>query len=315
MSLPTVVFLLVVFVVTAALAGFAVWLSYPDRFRQRLVDDRAHAAQAPGLAALMGRAAPALLHMLRPLAKLSLPETGWNHSPMRLRFLNAGWQRASAPVLFFGTKSLLAFAAPGMVLLASGTGLMKVASGALPVLLALAAVIGYYLPNAFLNHAIRRRQREIFEQFPDALDLLIICIEAGLSLDQALSRVANEIALTSRVLAKELQRVQIEMRSGLSREAALRHLALRTGVEDIDLLVAMLIQAERFGTSIGQSLRAHSDNLRTKRRQRAEEAAARIAVRLLMPLIFLIFPTLMLVLLGPAVIQITRVLLPAIGAY
>jgi len=105
----------------------------------------------------------------------------------------------------------------------------------------------------------------------------------------------------------------MERRSGFSKETALRHLALRTGVEEIDLLVAMLIQADRFGTSIGDSLRVHADNLRTKRRQRAEEAAAKIAVKLLMPLIFMIFPTLILVLMGPAVIQIYRVLLPTMA--
>ncbi len=124
-----------------------------------------------------------------------------------------------------------------------------------------------------------------------------------------------EIDIKSKVLAQELQLVLMELRSGFSKEAALRHLALRSGVEEIDLLVAMMIQADRFGTSMGDSLRVHADNLRTKRRQRAEEEAAKIAVKLLMPLIFMIFPTLMLVLVGPAMIQIYRVLLPTLGAH
>ena len=124
---------------------------------------------------------------------------------------------------------------------------------------------------------------------------------------------AGELHLKSETLAQELQLVLMELRTGFSKEQALRHLALRTGVEDIDMLVAMLIQADRFGTSMGDSLRVHSENLRSKRRQVAEEAAAKIAIKLLFPLIFFVFPTLLLVLLGPALIQVYRVLLPAMG--
>jgi len=134
-----------------------------------------------------------------------------------------------------------------------------------------------------------------------------------LGLDQAIARVAAEIDIKSKVLAQELQLVLMELRSGYSKETALRHMALRVGIEEVDLLVAMMVQADRFGTSMGDSLRVHADNLRTKRRQRAEEAAAKIAVKLLMPLIFMIFPTLMLVLVGPAMIQIYRVLQPSLA--
>lgn len=176
-----------------------------------------------------------------------------------------------------------------------------------------AAAVGYYLPNLILRLKIAERQRELFASFPDALDLLIICIEAGLGLDQAIARVAAEIDIKSKVLAQELQLVLMELRSGYSKETALRHMALRVGIEEVDLLVAMMVQADRFGTSMGDSLRVHADNLRTKRRQRAEEAAAKIAVKLLMPLIFMIFPTLMLVLVGPAMIQIYRVLQPSLA--
>ncbi len=182
------------------------------------------------------------------------------------------------------------------------------------VLLVLAAV-GYYLPNGVLSRQVRRRQQTIFEDFPDALDLLTVCVEAGLGMDAALTRVADEMHIKSQALSEELQLVLLEMRAGLSKEVALRNLALRTGVEDIDVLVAMLIQAERFGTSVGESLRVHSENLRLKRRLRAEETAGKIGVKLLFPLIFCIFPTLMLVLLGPAVIQVMRVLVPTLTAH
>jgi tight adherence protein C len=179
--------------------------------------------------------------------------------------------------------------------------------------LLLAASFGYYLPNILLAKRIQHRQRDIFESFPDALDLMTVCVEAGLAMDAALLRVADEIGLKSPVLSDELHLVTLELRAGLPKERALRNLALRTGVEDVDALVAMLIQAERFGTSIADSLRVQSDQLRTRRRQRAEEAAAKIALKLLFPLIFFIFPSLLVVLMGPAFIQIYRVLLPNMG--
>jgi tight adherence protein C len=147
----------------------------------------------------------------------------------------------------------------------------------------------------------------VFENLPDAIDLMMVCIEAGLGLDAAIARVAQEMRLKSDLLADELHLVGLELRAGSTRERALRNLALRTGVEEVDGLVTMLVQADRFGTSIADSLRVHADMLRTRRRQRAEEAAAKIAVKLLFPLIFCIFPSLMLVLLGPAFIAIYRI--------
>jgi tight adherence protein C len=169
-------------------------------------------------------------------------------------------------------------------------------------------------PNVVLTRCRARRQRTILEDFPDALDLLIVCIEAGLGMDAALMRVANEISISSPAVASELQLMLLEMRSGFTKEKALCDLALRTGVEDIDMFASMLIQAERFGTSIGASLRVISDTLRTRRRMRAEERAAKIALKLLFPLIFCLFPALLTVLLGPAFIHVYRVLLPPLSA-
>jgi tight adherence protein C len=142
------------------------------------------------------------------------------------------------------------------------------------------------------------------------LDLLVICVEAGLGLDQALLRVAEELRITHPELFEELQLVNLEMRVGKTRIEALRELAKRTGLDDIKALVSMLIQTERFGTSIAQSLRVHSDELRMKRRQRAEEKAAKMSVKMVPVLVFFIFPALMVVILGPAVLQIMRQLLP-----
>lgn len=245
--------------------------------------------------------------LARPLAKLSLPEDGWEDSPIRIRFINAGWRNSVAPALFYAAKTGLAALLPFIVYLALRHGQSNVLLWALA-----AAAAGYYLPDLWLKRCLKVRKREIFETFPDALDLMTVCVEAGLAMDAALARVAQEIGLKSLILAEELQLVTLELRAGSGKEKALRNLALRTGVEDVESLVTLLIQAERFGTSIAASLRVQSDQLRTKRRQRAEEMAAKIALKLLFPLIFFIFPTLLVVLMGPAMLQIRRAL-PALG--
>lgn len=248
-----------------------------------------------------------------PLAKLSLPAEGWENSALRVRFMNAGYRNSSAPILFFAAKTILTIALPGLLMLYSGVSDVAFALNAFMLLLVLLAAIGYFLPNALLARQIAYRKREIFENFPDAIDLMTVCVEAGLGLDAAIGRVGEEMRLKSPILSEELHMVNLELRAGGTRARALRNLALRTGVEEVDNLAAMLIQADRFGTSIADSLRVHSDSLRTKRRLRAEEAAAKIPVKLLFPLIFCIFPSMLLVLLGPAFISIYRVLLPTMA--
>jgi tight adherence protein C len=263
------------------------------------------------------RRTPLIEHIAKltgPLAKLSLPDENWERSAIRTRFIMAGFRHPSAPAIFFAAKTILALALPLLLYLAlSSLGKQQSMTNLMMYLLG-AATLGNYLPNILLRNAIGRRQNEIFESFPDALDLMTICVEAGLGVDAALSRVATEIGLASPVLSEEMTLVTLELRAGATKEKALRNLALRTGVEDVDALVSMLIQAERFGTSVAASLRIQSDLLRTKRRMRAEEKAAKIALKLLFPLIFFIFPALLLVLMGPAMIQIYRVLLPSMGA-
>lgn len=254
-----------------------------------------------------------IVKLTGPIAKLSLPKEGWEQSKLRIRFMNAGLRSPSAPILFFAAKTLLTFALPSLyVVYIAVTGKIVVPNNFLMVLILLAG-IGYFFPNAVLAHRIANRKREIFESFPDALDLVIVCVEAGLGLDAALARVGEEMHVRSPILGEELHLINLELRAGSSRERALRNLALRTGVEDIDSLVAMLVQSDRFGTSVAESLRVHADSLRTKRRLIAEEAAAKIAVKLLFPLIFFIFPSMLLVLLGPAFISIHNILLPTLS--
>ena len=195
--------------------------------------------------------------------------------------------------------ALLVFAAVAF-LLAGGLSVTGV------LVAAVAAAVGFFLPDLLVYNTGAKRQEQLRRGLADALDLLTVCVEAGLSLERALVKVATEIHIKSVILAQELQLVLMEMRAGFSKEKALRNFALRIGLDDIDSLVAMLIQSERFGTSIGDALRVYSDNLRGKRRVIAEEAAAKIGLKLLFPLIFCIFPTLLVVLLGPAGIKIMR---------
>jgi tight adherence protein C len=168
------------------------------------------------------------------------------------------------------------------------------------------AVIGFYLPTLWLWSKSNERKLEVTHALPDALDLLVVCVEAGLGLNAAIVKVSQEITLASPVLSQELRQVNNEMKAGINRIDALRSLADRTGVADVKSLVAVLVQTDRLGTSIAASLRAQSDSLRVKRRQRAEEAAHKVAVKLVFPLVLCIFPELLLVLLGPGFISIFR---------
>lgn len=248
-----------------------------------------------------------------PVAKLATPTDDEAVSRLKVKFLNAGIRSASAPVLYFAAKAFLAILFPLLLVVFTRSVDWKVSTQMSTALLLLLAAIGYYLPTVILDWITRRRQRDLFEAFPDALDLIIVCVEAGLGLDMAISKTAEEMKIRSPELAEELEMMGLELRVGSSRERALRNLAMRTGLDEVSTFATMLIQADRFGTSLAESLRVHADSLRTRRRLRAEEAAAKIPLKLLFPLIFFIFPSLLLVLLGPAMIQIYRIMLPAMS--
>ena len=170
------------------------------------------------------------------------------------------------------------------------------------------AVFGFYLPTLWLWSEANKRKLEITHALPDALDLMVVCVEAGLALDAAMVKVAEEIKLSSPVLSAELQLVNREIRAGSSRTEALRNLARRTGVTDVQSLVAVLVQTDRLGTSVAAALRAQSDSLRVRRRQRAEEQAHKTGVKLVFPLVLCIFPGLLVILLAPAVLRVIKAL-------
>jgi len=171
------------------------------------------------------------------------------------------------------------------------------------------AIMGYYFPDLWLRFKIARRKEVILKAFPDALDLLVVCVEAGMGLDSAINRVAKEIKLNYKVLSDELTLYNLELRAGKLRKDALKNLAMRTDLDEVNNLVTLLIQTDKFGTSVAQALTVYSDTMRTQRYQRAEEMAAKIPVKLIFPLILFIFPSLFVAILGPAAINIYKVLI------
>ncbi|HUJ33027.1 MAG TPA: type II secretion system F family protein [Candidatus Acidoferrum sp.] len=236
---------------------------------------------------------------LTDLGKL-LPSSDKKASRTVRMMLRAGFRSPEAVKLQQGTEVLLPVAFVAAVYFSGAYQLNPL------FIFAFAALAGFLLPDFWLSWRVKHRQSRLVIALPDALDLLVVCVEAGMGLDQAIFRVAQELRISYPELSDELQLVNLEMRVGRSRTDSLRELAVRTGVDDVKAFVTMLIQTDRFGTDLAQSLRIHSDNLRTKRRQRAEEAAAKTTVKMIPALVFLIFPAMFAVLLGPAVISIIR---------
>jgi tight adherence protein C len=303
-----VVVLGLIFFAAAGAAAALIALLGPNPLEARL--KQAGGAQlAPGTDAWQ----TTIVSALSPAGKLSLPKEGWERSPLRQQFIRGGFRNENAPLVFFGAKTLLTFILPlAFMLVASVQGAALSFSTLLCGMFVLAA-IGYYLPNFYLARCIAKRQLEMFECLPDAIDLMTIMVEAGLGLDAAIARLAEEMGLRSRVVEEEFRLVGLELRAGASRQQALRNLALRSGVDEVEALVSVLVQTDRFGTSMAESLRTHSEGLRTKRRLRGEEAAAKIGVKLLFPIILGIFPSIMIVLLGPAAISLYRAFFPIAG--
>jgi tight adherence protein C len=234
-----------------------------------------------------------------------VPRSPKEMGSLRLRLVQAGYRREEALTIFFGMRVMVALA----LFLFFSTSILARPN----MTMALAGLgAGYVLPGMALARLAKRRAHKIRLALADALDLLVVSVEAGLGLDQAMSRVGSELAFAYPALSDELNLINLELRAGKPRAEALRNLADRTGVEDLSSLVTMLIQTDKFGTSVAQSLRVYSDTLRTKRRQRAEEAAAKTGVKMVFPLVFCIFPAIWVVTIGPAAIRFMTVLFPMI---
>jgi tight adherence protein C len=266
------------------------------RLEELMLDSREQTETRPRFQSLVG-----MLKRVGEKAPRSPKEMG----TLRLRLVQAGYRRDEALTIFFGIRVTFAlvlfsilsssmFGRPNMMVALAGLG------------------FGYLLPGMVLARLSKRRSHRIRLSLADMLDLLVVSVEAGLGLDQALSRVGTELAFAYPELSDELRLINLELRAGKARSEALRNLADRTGVDDLSSLVTMLIQTDKFGTSVAQSLRVYSETLRTKRRQRAEEAAAKTGVKMVFPLVFCIFPAIWVVTIGPAAIRFITVLFPLI---
>ena len=227
-----------------------------------------------------------------------LPRSKKDLSRLRLRMLRAGIRFEGAPVLFSIAELLLPLLLGG-----AAFAIGRPAPPMLWLAVVAAAGLGFFLPGLWLERRLSARRREIENGLPDALDLLVVCIEAGSGLDQAILKTSDEIYFAYPALGDELRILNSEIRAGKTRIDAFKSLAARTKVDDVRALTAMLVQTDRFGTSIGQALRSHADTSRIKRRQRAEEAAQKIGVKLVFPLVLFFFPAFYIVVLGPAIIQ------------
>lgn len=241
---------------------------------------------------------------LDPLSR-ALPLSPSEVSRTRAWLIQAGYRDPRHLTMYVGSRVLLALI--GLIAVIAATGFDSV------ILMVSVTAFCFFLPRFVLKRMIRDRQRRITLALPDALDLTVICVEAGLGLDQAMMRVGEDLHHAHPDLSNEFHLVNLEMRAGKPRVEALRNLTERTGVDDIRALVGTLVQTDRFGTSVAQALRVHSDSLRTERRQRAEEQAAKTTIKMVIPLVIFVLPSIIFVTLGPAVIQLIRTLLPEMG--
>jgi tight adherence protein C len=226
----------------------------------------------------------------------------------RQRLIYAGYQQKNSLAQYYGIKILLTLFVPVITFFLCSNFFPKLSTNMLLLSVVAGLLFGFIAPSFYLDKKVEKRQRTLRNSFPDAVDQLIVCTEAGLGLDAGLQRVAKDAGLSNEILGYELGLVNAELRAGVSREQALKNLVNRTGVEEIRGLVAALTQSMRFGTSIGHTLRVYAEELRDKRMQKAEEEAAKLAVKMLFPLAFCFFPGIFIVILGPAIINIYKAL-------
>lgn len=255
--------------------------------------------QQDRIQAMVARAAPLLSKPLQPSSSEEL-------SKLKLRLLNAGFRGEQAVQIYLGMKflALLVSLAVAIPLLCARYGLTRAGFS----YMVMGGAVGFYAPALALGYLRKRRMEALFLGLPDALDLMVVCVEAGLGLDAAMRRVTAEMAASCPVLCEEFAIANFQLQMGRTRKEVLHDLGTRTGVNDMRALAAVLIQAERFGTGIATALRVQSDAMRTRRKQLAEERAAKTAVQLIFPLVLFIFPGIFVVLVGPAAIQIKHAL-------
>lgn len=245
---------------------------------------------------------------LSHIGKRAVPKTSDEYSQVNRSFRSSGMRGENLPAVFWGTKFLLAALLPVSFLVVSRTIAQSLTQDLDAGLTLFLALLGFYLPNVWLRRKVEKRKEQIFQGLPDALDLLVVCVEAGMGLDAAILRVGEEMALSNKALSEEFKLFSLELRAGKLRKDALKNLADRIDLEDVHNLVSLLVQTDRFGTSVGDALRVYSDTFRSKRYMRAEEKAAKLPGQMMFPLILFIFPSLFVAILGPAAIRASEVM-------
>lgn len=286
-----------VFALTMGLSGIVTGLLDPVRRRLGQLSSAEHES---------GTTTAALADSLSKVAAFITPRTERGRQRVDRLLVHAGYRSANARTLYYGIKALLVMILPLVVLLASPM-FPKLTTNQLMAYAAGAGYLGWIACAMWLERQVEKRQRALRAGFPDALDLLVVCVESGLGLAPALQRVAEELVVSHPALGDELTLVNAEMRAGVERGAALKNLADRTGLEDIRGMTALLVQTMRFGTSIAEALRVYSEEFRDKRVQAAEEQAAKISTKMVFPLVLFLFPSFFLVAIGPAVIGLIDV--------
>lgn len=272
--------------------------------RKRKQEAESALGKSAAMTRVLGKAAPALAKPLQPKSELE-------QSQLKRRLANAGFRNEAAPSIFLGLK----IAGLMFGLFTSGLTILTLAQFTQKATMSGIAFAGlmFYVPDLVLWMITRGRKEAIFLGLPDALDLMVVCVEAGLGLDQAMRKVSEEMKKAYPPIADEFGLANLHMQMGRGRADVLHELGIRSGVDDLRSLAAILIQADRFGSSIAQALRVQSDSMRTRRRQLAEERAAKTAVKLIFPLVIFIFPGIFVVLVGPAAITMVRDMFPAMG--
>ncbi len=240
------------------------------------------------------------------LGNATQPKKAKELSKVKKALMRCGYRKENAPAIYFGLKVLCAAICAGVFLIVTLLFRNPFPQSYFFFFLTATAVVGFYTPGVFVHYKTRIRKNKLLQNFPDAMDLLVVCVEAGMGLDSAINRVGEEMKLSNKILSEEFRLLALELRAGKARKDALKNLAMRVDLEDVNSLVTLLIQTDKFGTRVAQSLRVYSDSMRTKRYQRAEEIAAKLPVKLVLPLVFCIFPSLFIAILGPAFIQVYR---------
>jgi tight adherence protein C len=284
---------------------FAIQRSYVRRREQSRLRQLIGEVQSPAAATALQRSSKAS-RWVDSLYRLSLPSEGWSEEEGRIKFLRAGFRSDQAPRIHLALKTALVIVLPLLVLLVLTFADVHWDSQRRLMVALLAAAVAYYGPDLYLHWRTRSRQLQMQQGLPDLVDLMVVALEAGMGLDQAMTRVARELVRSHPTLSEEFYLAGLEVRAGVARAAAMKNLAQRVNLEDLSALITMINQSERFGTSLGESLRIQSEVMRMRRGQRAEEIAAKIPIKMLFPLIFCIFPSIMVVLVGPGWMRITE---------